>query len=267
MGKLLRQLAISLLILGAAWYGLSRFDFRKNLKIETLSQQQEEKLSDLIISTVRLDSKELETDTIKAVLQEMMQRLCDSNGLDAKKYQLLVFEQFDPNAFAIPGNTIILHSSMITFAETPEELLGVIAHEIGHIEKNHIMQRLAREIGFSILLTMAGGNSTGDINRQVLKVLGSSAYDREQEKEADLFAVEAMAKANMDPEHLANLFARFHEESPGSFWIFDKISSHPNSMDRASYILETRKEMKIKTSPLLDADWEELKYVLVGEAP
>jgi beta-barrel assembly-enhancing protease len=267
MAKLVRQLIISLVILGAAWYGLSRIDFRKNLKIEAMSEKQESKLSDLIISTMRLDSKELKTDTIKVVLQEMMQRLCDSNGLDANKYQLLVFEQYDPNAFAIPGNTIILHSGLITFAETPEELLGVIAHEIAHIEKNHIMQRLVREVGFSILLTMAGGNSTGDINRQVLKVLGSSAYDREQEKEADLFAVEALAKANMDPEHLANLFARFHEESPGSFWIFDKISSHPNSMDRASYILETRKEMKIKTSPLLDADWQELKYVLVGEAP
>ena len=60
-----------------------------------------------------------------------------------------------------------------------------MAHEIGHIEHGDVMKKLVRDVGLSMLTTIAGGNGDQEIGQDMVRLLSSSAFDREQESEAD----------------------------------------------------------------------------------
>src|SRR5690606_16362584 len=105
------------------------------------------------------------------------------------------------NAFALPGNHIVFYTGLLEYAENAEEVAGVMAHEIGHLEKNHVMKKLVKEIGLEMLFAMIGGDAGFEILKQTGKTLSSSAFDRANETEADNYAVETLALADVDPQH------------------------------------------------------------------
>ena len=89
-------------------------------------------------------------------------------------YKIYVVDNPQINAFALPGGYIIVLRGLLEFTETPVELSAIIAHEMGHIEKKHIVKKLIRQFGIAIL-------TSGD--RQILQALSSTiistGFDRE----------------------------------------------------------------------------------------
>ena len=74
-------------------------------------------------------------------------------------------------------------------------LSGVIAHELAHIEKKHVIKKLTREIGLSVLVSVISGQSDPGVISQIAKTLSSSAFDRKMEKEADMVGVQYLLNA------------------------------------------------------------------------
>jgi beta-barrel assembly-enhancing protease len=114
------------------------------------------------------------------------------------------------------------------------------------------------------LTTIAGGESSGEIGRQVAKMLSSSAFDREQESEADISAVHMMAKADIDPEPLANFLFRLSQEKNNIPKHFELLSTHPNSQDRSAEILKLRKNETYQSRPIVSNDaWTRVQGAVV----
>ena len=92
--------------------------------------------------------------------------------------------------------------------------------------------------------------------REILKTLSSSAYDRSLEKEADITSVKYLLKANIDPKPMADFMYQMAQDSnmdKSMYWIAD----HPESEERAKYILEYIKGKKLKSkSTLSEKDWK-----------
>ena len=78
---------------------------------------------------------------------------------------------------------------MLQAFDNENQLGFVICHEIAHIQLSHVMKKLVKEIGLSVLISMTTGKSGSGTIQEGLKLLSSSAYDRNLEKEADLKAV------------------------------------------------------------------------------
>jgi len=181
----------------------------------------------------------VEVKDLKAVepIQQMVRKLCSSNGINTESIQVHVVENKEINAFAMPGRHLVVHTGLIQFADHEEEIAGVIAHEIAHIESGHVVKKLGKEIGLSIVMNIALGDIGGEVVRNALSTLTSTAYDRSLEKEADLKAVDYMHQAKMDPKKLSSFLAKLANQSEVPE-VLKWMNTHPDSKERVRYIDE-----------------------------
>jgi predicted Zn-dependent protease len=251
--KALPQLVLFVSVFFSTWFLLDRVDFMGALDIGQFSRDNERKLGDLIVETITSEHPELGADSVKGLTAEVLSRLCESNGIPDSSIRLMIVENGDVNAFALPDHRLVVYSGLIAYCRNPEELAGVVGHEMAHIEHHHVMKKLVKEVGISMLVTIAGGQSGGEILRQTVKTLSSTAFDREQESDADTTAVRYMARAGIDPEHLASFLYRLSQEKNDVPKSLEWISTHPNTSDRAAEILKLKNAATFTVRPIADS--------------
>jgi len=239
------------------WFLLSRIDFVGLLGIEQFSRDNERRLSELVLEAIERDHEAIEEKSVTRYLNAMKDRLCTANGIADTSITLHIVEQDDVNAFALPDRQIVVNAGLIRYCETPEELDGVLAHEMAHIEQRHVMQKLIKEVGFMMLLSIANDETGSGIMRQVIKTLSSTAFDREQESQADSTAVRYLLNAGVDPEPFATFLFRISRDGRDIPKHFELLSTHPNSSDRAAVILKLKKGKKLSSAQPADpAAWK-----------
>ncbi len=242
MNKIFLHLIIFILFFVGTWQLLGKINYSGFFQIEKLTKESEKKLGDIILDSLRKDNREFNSDSVNAYVENIKQKLCQANNFPDSSITVYIFENDNVNAFALPNGQLVIYTGLIDYCETPEELSGVIAHEMAHIEHHDVIKKLTKEVGLSMLLTLAGGASSGGIGKEVVKIISSTAFDREQESEADKSAVKYMVKAGVDPENFANLLFRLSREKNDIPKQFEWLSNHPNSKDRAAEILILREK-------------------------
>jgi beta-barrel assembly-enhancing protease len=165
------------------------------------------------------------------------------------------------NAVALPGNKVILFNGLMSQAKTPDEVAGVLAHEIGHVRKRHVMQGMLRQMGLAVVLGGfdGGGGST-------LNGLLSTTYTRDSEREADDHSMAALKNAQISPIATADFFRRL-SAMDGSDAMRDKgdravasyLSSHPLSDERRKFFEKSVIKGKAYKPILSYDEWQELK--------
>lgn len=165
--------------------------------------------------------------------------LVDGLGLDASRYSLQFRSggSVGANAFAMPGGTIIVTDRMAEIA-APAELDAVLAHEIGHVELRHGLQQILRKSTLAIILVLVGpdAGTISELAQGLPAVLLDSGYSRAFEREADLYACEALARLGRDPSALADALQRLAEEHPEAAAVHAWVSSHPDTDERIATI-------------------------------
>lgn len=165
-----------------------------------------------------------------AALAKLVAGLDKASGL-ASAHRPAVIDSGIANAMALPGGRIYVFRGMIERAETPDELAGVIAHELGHVAARDGMRKLIQSGGTSYLLGLLFGDVAGSgaaiyVTRELL----DSAYSREAETRADDFAGDALARLGRPPEPLGELLLRVTGEKKRT--AMSVIASHPVSAER-----------------------------------
>lgn len=193
-------------------------------------------------------------------LDSIITRICKSNNIERTKIKVHVIKNDEINAFALPSGFLIIYSGLISNANNPEELAGVISHEIAHIELNHVMKKLVKEIGLSALITIATGRNSADGIKEIARILSSTAFDRNLEKEADLKAADYLINSQINPQPFADflylLAGTEHEALKYLSW----VSTHPDLKKRAEYIVEYGKDKSSEYKTLLSKKtWAKLK--------
>lgn len=134
------------------------------------------------------------------------------------------------NAVALPGGSILIFDELLKQADSPEEVAGVLAHEITHVEKRHTTQSMIRELGLNTVVVAFGGTTAANIEH-----LMSARYSRDAEREADEGAIRALKQAGISPLPTASFFDRMAKQeakigSAGGGIAY--LSSHPVSTER-----------------------------------
>ncbi|MCA0350321.1 MAG: M48 family metallopeptidase [Flavobacterium sp.] len=237
------------------WFGFSQLDYMKFFKIKERTLNVENKLGDLIWDQISRTEDVVLNDSITKTLDSLLLPICNANGIERDSLKVHIVKKDEINAFALPNKHLVVYTGLIIDCKKQEALQGVLGHEIAHIENNHVMKKLSKELGFSVLMTAASGGKGGQMIREVFKTLSSSAYDRTLEKEADMTSVDYMIKANIDPKPMADFMYQMaldNQMPKGLAW----ISTHPDSEERAKYILEYIKGKKLTIKPtLIEKDW------------
>jgi beta-barrel assembly-enhancing protease len=165
------------------------------------------------------------------------------------------------NAVALPGGKVILFNGLLTQAKTPDEVAGVLAHEIGHVRNRHVMQGLLRQTGLAVVLGGFDGSGGSSINS-----LLSTTYTRDSEREADDHSLAAMKRSAISPIGTADFFRRL-SAMDGSNTMRDRnqralssyMSSHPLSDERKQLFEKSVVKGKPYAPALSYDEWQELK--------
>jgi len=174
------------------------------------------------------------------------------------------------NAFALPSGIIVVTDDLVRLSRSDGEVLGVLAHELGHVKHRHTMRRLLEGSATALIVAGVTGDvaSTTSLAAAAPAVLLQTRYSRDNEREADAYAVQMMRRADVDPTYLARILTRM-ERSSGARGtrIPTFLSTHPQTGERRALALaaagETRgpsrgKEERIDFTGLWKEDCEQL---------
>jgi predicted Zn-dependent protease len=251
--------AVLLISFGTLWGGLSMIPFVKESKPFTLNNQHEEKLGELLIESYLLGERECTDADKKYLVEKLVEKL--SHHLDSSKYtyRVKIVDTQEVNAYSFPGGYIVINTGLINFCNSSKELAAVIAHEIGHNEHHHVVKSIARDMGLAMLLSTVGSDSNQ--LRELMSKLISNRFSRDQEADADAYAVDLLLKAGVDPEPMAQFFERMLENRPEFMEELEFLSTHPADGKRVQQIRELSKGKVIEDNDA-NEQWMRLDELL-----
>lgn len=256
------QALIIILFFFGLFFSMTKIDWMRIFNVEQASQNTEEKLGDLFWEMIKKSDKEIKNKDVIQIIDSLFNKMCDANNIDRSSIKLHIIENDNVNAFALPNRHLVIYSGLIIDAKNEAALCGVLGHELAHIELNHVMKKLIKELGLSVLIGMTTGNGGGEVMKQAAKLLSSSAYDRTLEQEADLKAVDYLHETDLSPEPFAEFLYNISNNADANQYL-SWISTHPDSKERAEYILTYRDDVKMDSKPILSANtWQKLKDIL-----
>lgn len=154
---------------------------------------------------------------------------------DGHDYQLVLRNgaRIGPNAFALPSGIIVMTDQLVNLAENDEEIIAVLAHEIGHVRGRHALRQMLKAAGVSAMaMALYGdiGNVTGVLG--AWPVLLNAKHSREFETEADEFAKQWLKEHDIAGSRFDTILCRlFADSGEGSSLNF--LASHPPTNERA----------------------------------
>lgn len=167
-------------------------------------------------------------------LRRLSKRLGEAAEID-HPLKVLVVDNSMVNAFALPGGIVVLTRGLIAQAEGPDEVAGVLAHEIGHVRLDHPTVGMLRTMGISALLQLLSGGAGMETIANAGGTLAFLSYSRGAEAEADAAAVEILDRAGINAGGLSRFFVRLQQkegDSSISGWLPGWLSTHPPSEAR-----------------------------------
>lgn len=262
--SILRDLA-TLLVIGAGLFVVGYFIVREIGKSDLdlsyeVSIEQEEKLGDLFKEMIWDEFPTVKDNAADSAIQQIKDRLISALDTTAYRYQFTIIQNDQINAFTIPGGNIYLFSELIKVSETPEEVAAVLAHEIGHAEKRHVVTKLIQELSISVIVGVLSGGDPGVLT-QVLKDIIGNTFSRKQEEEADRFALELLENAGISPKSLARFFERLNEKNLDYDENLEMLMTHPHNDKRIEQVRRYKTKNGFKSVPF-NFDWKRVQESL-----
>jgi len=168
------------------------------------------------------------------------QRIATAVGdaLPQAKWEFVVFESEEANAFALPGGKVGVYTGLLRLAETDDELAIVMGHEVAHVTARHGAERMTQVLG-AALAGAAVEVATQDSSKRdhwrlaygLGATLGTLAFSRSHESEADYIGLKYSARAGYDPRASISLWRKMAASSKGPRppkW----LSTHPPQEER-----------------------------------
>jgi predicted Zn-dependent protease len=224
---------LSLLALFFTW-GVDRI---VDASVDLVPEEVERRLGSRLHETLVCEDAVARGDTLAAALEKCRRVLETFDARGSSHVTLTVIDNDDVvNAMALPGGHIILYGGILQLVDNEHELFGLLAHELAHVQLRHGLRHVARSTLIGFLFTALFGESTGVAALLVdnSALLLDLAYGRDEEREADAYAVEAVARAGFDPEGLLTLFDKLSRQK--KLEIPEIVSTHPPTRERIALL-------------------------------
>lgn len=200
-----------------------------------------------LVAVAPAHAQSLIRDTeIEEILRKRTDPILVASGLQPDAVDIYLVASKELNAFVTGGQNIFLHTGLIQETDTPNQLLGVIAHEAGHISGGHIvrsgemnragMKPFLLTMGLGVVAALAGAPDAGAAligSSGYFGTLGALTYSRVQEAAADQAAAVALDRAGLSGRGLVEFFDEFrYQEVFSEARRYEFFRSHPLSSDR-----------------------------------
>jgi Zn-dependent protease with chaperone function len=198
------------------------------------------------------------TRAVQAILDRLKAAIPDNPGYPFKLY---VIKNKEMNAMALPGGTVVVLTGLLEQADSPEEVAGVLGHEMTHVLKRHVIRQVVHNLGWRLWVGLFLGD--GDFARAAegLGKLGELSFSRSQEQEADLGAARILARADLPIEPFIGFFKKMQKQALTADSPFKNfMSDHPSNAERMEKLEALGKDSKPEKVVLFtNIDWAAVK--------
>ncbi len=245
------------------------------LQAYALTIGEEQRIGEQLLYSMRKELPILDDPDISQYINTLGQKVLKNVGPQYFDYRFYVVKSTKFNAFAAPAGLVFFYSGLIEQVKNEDELLSVLAHEIGHVVSRHIAQRMEKNtvIGAASLLLAIAGLAIGVPGLSPGIMMGSLAagqaanlqYSREDEEQADRLSFRWMKRMHRNPEAMEDMLytmRRITRYSIGSDTP-QYLLTHPNPEARLGYIqslLENDRLKKQQTTYTKNDNFDFLRF-------
>jgi predicted Zn-dependent protease len=212
-----------------------------------LSPNQEAQMGAASFAQLKQSGKVSGDPVANAQVQRVAQRLIAQVNVPHAQWEVVVFDDPAPNAFALPGGKIGVHTGLLPIAQTDDALAAVLGHELAHVTLRHGGQRVSQQMaiaGVATITDVALAMNEVRERQTIMSGLGVGAsvglilpFSRSNEYEADKYGLFYMTRAGYDPEAAIGFWQRmkaYTGQSGGKppEW----LSTHPADDNRIAQI-------------------------------
>jgi predicted Zn-dependent protease len=191
------------------------------------------------------------------VVEALAQQLAQASPVAPYTIRVAIVDDSLVNAVAAPGGYIVVFRGMLEQAETPEEVAGVLAHEIQHVVLRHGTTAVLKELPLR-LVTVAAGDAGGVLGAAT--TLGSLRYRRGDEEAADREGLRMLRAARISPEGMIQFFERLAAQGADAPAGLSYLSTHPRSAERIETLRQLVAADPFEHEPLLQGyDWSTVR--------
>ena len=258
--KLTAAAAVGVVVLGSAMYfwGVPAI---ANALAALLPVSWEERLGKSAMGMlVSLDDK-CENPAGLAALDSLVQKLADGIEDSPYTFRVTIARGEMVNAFAAPGGYVVVFQGLLKQSETPDQLAGVLAHEMQHVVHRHSTRALFQEISAQALLSiLSGDTSATPFGIDSAALLADMHHQRSHEDEADRDGMQLMRNVKADPRGMIEMFNHLNDLGIELPTAIQYLSSHPATDDRIAVLEQLAEGADYEPEPLLsEQGWADLQ--------
>jgi beta-barrel assembly-enhancing protease len=243
----------------------------------TISEERE--VGEKLLYTIRSHYQLVDDPDISQYINNLGREVLKVAGIQYFDYRFFIVNNSEFNAFAAPSGLIFFYSGLISTMNSENELLSVMAHEIGHVSKRHLASRMEKgkivgiaSIGMALAALALGSGAAAPTLMMGSLAAGQSAtlhFSRQDEEEADLLAYGWMDKMGRNPEGQERMLqtmrriARYRSEKMPQY-----LLTHPDSEARLDYVqslLENEDKEKKDYTPVNEFEFLRCKYRIMSQ--
>lgn len=270
-------LFVVIAILAVPTFFIIRSDILTGYLAQKVPATWEKKIGETAIAQYRIGQDFLPQDQADKLLKPLVNPLLEQLKDSRYRYRFEVVNDASPNAFALPGGFVVIHTGLIVNANNAEEVLGVLAHEITHVEEQHGVQNVIGSAGLYVGATAVFGDASGllAVMANAAPLLLSQSYSRRFEEEADTKGFALLQSAGINPRGLATFFERLmaeekkqlakieNEQARDAMKVGAKLlSTHPATEKRIAYLRELEKQDQKKNYRDFTQNFNDLKQAV-----
>jgi Zn-dependent protease with chaperone function len=215
----------------------------------------EEQFGDAVFQSVKQQTKIIEDPRWTAQLGAVSARLLPAVANTGYHFRFHVAESDELNAFAIPGGHVVVYTGLLKAVKRPEELAGVLAHELSHVTGRHSLRNLIETLGLGLIVQTIFGDASGLVAAasRGSETLLRQKFSRDAERAADDAGWDLMLAADVDPRGMIEFFRTMQAELAGNPAALatekqlNFLSTHPATAERIERLEARWQAMSSKT--------------------
>ncbi len=184
-------------------------------------------------------------------------------GSSRYRYRFHLVQSTGVSVLALPGGHVLVSGGLVHATQSAEELAGVMAHEISHVEMRHTLSGLIRELGWRAVLGAILQDFSGTVWGDMAAALRRLRFDRDAELEADREGIRLMRRTGLPAQGLERFFERLGAAGQAGSAL---LTAHPYDADRGFNLSEAVGDPGDYPSGALDMDWRRVKRDLARRA-
>jgi predicted Zn-dependent protease len=266
LGLTMVALAVALVLSGALYaWGIPA---ASNLVARWVPVAWEDRVGASVVDQFVPVAKRCADPAAQVAIDVIMRRLLAAAGPVPYRFRVVVANIPAANALAAPGGHLVVFRGLLDQSRSPEELAGVLAHEIQHVLERHSTRLILQHASTALVVTTVLGDVSGvaSVAIEGARVFGTMAYSRAHEAEADEAGLRLLLAARIDPAGLIGMFDG--ERVDGAGGALRYFASHPPSAERAATLRRLAGTAPPTFTPVLDeAGWTALRAACRAGTP